>query len=210
MLLKYKNLKSKLRLKKLKIGVFMKTEELKEIGLSDEQIAEVFKLRGKEVEEYNKLKNEFETLKTENENFKNQVASANEQIEAFKDMDIDSIKASAEEYKNKYEEAQARAKEDIERIKLNNTIELGLVNAGTRNIKASKALLDIDSLKASKNLNDDLKAQIESLKESDGYLFKSEDGNKEKAVGKSSSLGGKSVEDMTYEEMLEANRKGIL
>ncbi|MDY3007087.1 phage scaffolding protein [Anaerococcus porci] len=188
----------------------MKTEELKEIGLSDEQIAEVFKLRGKEVEDYNKLKNEFETLKTENENFKNQVASANEQIEAFEDMDIDSIKASAEEYKNKYEEAQAKAKEDIERIKLNNTIELGLVNAGTRNIKASKALLDIDSLKASKNLNDDLKAQIESLKESDGYLFKSEDGNKEKAVGKSSSLGGKSVEDMTYEEMLEANRKGIL
>lgn len=72
----------------------MKTEELKEIGLNDEQIAKVFKLRGKEVEDYNELKNNFETLKTENENYKSQVASANEQIEVFKDMDIDSIKAS--------------------------------------------------------------------------------------------------------------------
>ena len=72
----------------------MKTEELKEIGLNDEQIAKVFKLRGKEVEDYNELKKNFETLKTENENYKSQVASANEQIEVFKDMDIDSIKAS--------------------------------------------------------------------------------------------------------------------
>lgn len=48
----------------------MKAEELKEIGLNDEQIAKVFKLRGKEVEDYNELKNNFETLKTENENYK--------------------------------------------------------------------------------------------------------------------------------------------
>lgn len=188
----------------------MKTEELKEIGLNDEQIAAVFKLRGQEVEEYNNLKKEYETLKTENENYKSQVASANEQIEAFKDMDIDSIKASAEEYKNKYEEAQIKAKEDIERINLNNAIDLGLVNAGSRNLKAAKALLDIDSLKDSKNLNDDLKAQIEGLKESDSYLFKIEGEPKQKGIGKSSSLGEKELKDMTYEEMLQANKKGIL
>lgn len=188
----------------------MKTEELKEIGLNDEQIAEVFKLRGQEVENYNKLKNDYETLKTENENYKSQVASANEQIEAFKDMDIDSIKASAEEYKNKYEEAQIKAKEDIDRINLNNAIDLGLVNAGSRNLKAAKALLDIDSLKDSKNLNDDLKAQIEGLKESDSYLFKVEEEQKQRSMGRSQSLGDKELKDMTYEEMLKANKKGIL
>ncbi|NVF11019.1 phage scaffolding protein [Anaerococcus sp. AGMB00486] len=188
----------------------MKTEELKEIGLNDEQIAAVFKLRGKEVEDYNQLKNNFETLKTENENFKNQVASANEQIEAFKDMDIESIKASAEEYKNKYEQAQIKAKEDMDNITLNNAIDLGLVNAGSRNLKAAKALLDIDSLKDSKNLNDDLKAQIDGLKESDSYLFKIEEEPKQRSMGKSGSIGEKELKDMTYEEMLEANKKGIL
>lgn len=188
----------------------MKTEELKEIGLNDEQIAAVFKLRGKEVEDYNQLKNNFETLKTENENYKSQVASANEQIEAFKDMDIESIKASAEEYKNKYEQAQIKAKEDMDNITLNNAIDLGLVNAGSRNLKATKALLDIDSLKGSKNLNDDLKAQIEGLKESDSYLFKGQEEPKQRSMGKSGSLGDKELKDMTYEEMLEANKKGIL
>ncbi|MDU7164182.1 MAG: phage scaffolding protein [Anaerococcus vaginalis] len=188
----------------------MKTEELKEIGLNDEQIAKVFKLRGKEVEDYNQLKNNFETLKTENENYKSQVESANEQIEAFKDMDIESIKASAEEYKNKYEQAQIKAKEDMDNITLNNAIDLGLVNAGSRNLKAAKALLDIDSLKDSKNLNDDLKAQIDGLKESDSYLFKGQEEPKQRSMGKSGSLGEKELKDMTYEEMLEANKKGIL
>lgn len=188
----------------------MKTEELKEIGLNGEQIAAVFKLRGKEVEDYNQLKNNFETLKTENENYKSQVASANEQIEAFKDMDIESIKASAEEYKNKYEQAQIKAKEDMDNITLNNAIDLGLVNAGSRNLKAAKALLDIDSLKDSKNLNDDLKAQIDGLKESDSYLFKGQEEPKQRSMGKSGSLGEKELKDMTYEEMLEANKKGIL
>lgn len=188
----------------------MKTEELKEIGLNDEQIAAVFKLRGKEVEDYNQLKNNFETLKTENENYKSQVASANEQIEAFKDMDIESIKASAEDYKNKYEQAQIKAKEDMDNITLNNAIDLGLVNAGSRNLKAAKALLDIDSLKDSKNLNDDLKAQIEGLKESDSYLFKGQEEPKQRSMGKSGSIGEKELKDMTYEEMLEANKKGIL
>lgn len=188
----------------------MKTEELKEIGLNDEQIAKVFKLRGKEVEDYNQLKNNFETLKTENENYKSQVASANEQIEAFKDMDIESIKASAEEYKNKYEQAQIKAKEDMDNITLNNAIDLGLVNAGSRNLKAAKALLDIDSLKDSKNLNDDLKAQIDGLKESDSYLFKGQEEPKQRSMGKSGSVGEKELKDMTYEEMLEANKKGIL
>ena len=188
----------------------MKTEELKEIGLNDEQIAAVFKLRGKEVEDYNQLKNNFETLKTENENYKSQVASANEQIEAFKDTDIESSKASAEEYKNKYEQAQIKAKEDMDNITLNNAIDLGLVNAGSRNLKAAKVLLDIDSLKDSKNLNDDLKAQIEGLKESDSYLFKGQEEPKQRSMGKSGSLGEKELKDMTYEEMLEANKKGIL
>lgn len=188
----------------------MKTEELKEVGLNDEQIAKVFKLRGKEVEDYNQLKNNFETLKTENENYKSQVESANEQIEAFKDMDIESIKASAEEYKNKYEQAQIKAKEDMDNITLNNAIDLGLVNAGSRNLKAAKALLDIDSLKDSKNLNDDLKAQIDGLKESDSYLFKGQEEPKQRSMGKSGSLGDKELKDMTYEEMLEANKKGIL
>ncbi|KWZ96490.1 phage minor structural protein GP20 [Anaerococcus hydrogenalis] len=202
--------KSKQRLKKLKRRCFMKTEELKEIGLNDEQIAKVFKLRGKEVEDYNQLKNNYETLKTENENYKSQVESANEQIEAFKDMDIESIKASAEEYKNKYEQAQIKAKEDMDNITLNNAIDLGLVNAGSRNLKAAKALLDIDSLKDSKNLNDDLKAQIDGLKESDSYLFKGQEEPKQRSMGKSGSLGDKELKDMTYEEMLEANKKGIL
>ncbi|MDY3006204.1 phage scaffolding protein [Anaerococcus porci] len=88
----------------------MKTEELKEIGLNDEQIAAVFKLRGKEVEDYNQLKNNFETLKTENENFKNQIASANEQIEAFKDMDIESIKASAKNIKTSMNRHKSKLK----------------------------------------------------------------------------------------------------
>ena len=66
------------------------------------------------------------------------------------------------------------------------------------------------ALKDSKNLNEDLKAQIEGLKESDSYLFKNVEEKPKRGMGNSGSIGDKEVKDMTYEEMLEAHKKGTL
>lgn len=59
----------------------MTKEELKAIGLTDEQVQEVFKLRGSEV---NELKDKISILETEKTNLNTQIETANAQINAFK------------------------------------------------------------------------------------------------------------------------------
>ena len=46
-----------------------------------------------------------------------------------------------------------------------------ITNAKGRNAKAIKALLDVDTLKASKNQEADIKTALEGLQKESGYLF---------------------------------------
>ena len=52
-----------------------------------------------------------------------------------------------------------------------------VINAAKgKNVKAIKALLDLDTLKASKNREADAKAAVEALQKDTGYLFGDEQG----------------------------------
>lgn len=189
----------------------MNTEQLKEIGLTEEQIQGVFKLRGQEIEQANAIEQELETQKKENESLKDQIQTANKQIADFKEMDIDSIKQRAEEYQSKFEESENERKKELDNANLNYAIELGLVKAGARNTKATRALLDFDTLKDSRNLESDIKTQIEQLKESDGYLFESKEQEAKQPISKGNTISNnKPVEEMSYAEMLEASKKGLM
>ena len=188
----------------------MKTEELKELGLSEEQIEGVFKLRGLEVEEAKGIEQALEAQKKENETLKDQIGRANEEIQSFKDLDIDSIKQRADEYQSKYEESESQRQKELQDINLNHAVDLGLIKAGAKNTKATRALLDYDALKQSRNVDSDLQAQIESLKESDNYLFKSEEASKQ-SISKGNTVDdNKDLSEMSYMEMLEASKKGLL
>lgn len=189
----------------------MNTEQLKELGLNDNQIQEVFKLRGQEIEQANANKQALEAQQAENENLKNQIKEANKQISDFKELDIDSIKQRASEYETKYQESESKRKQELEDLNLQHSIDLGLIKAGTKNSKATKALLDYDALRASKNLENDINSQIESLKESDSYLFKGTEESQQPSMAKGNAIDtNKDVSEMTYAEMLEANKKGLL
>ena len=50
-----------------------------------------------------------------------------------------------------------------------------LKQSGVKNAKAAKALLDLDTLKVSKNQDADIKAAVDTCKEENGYLFGSDE-----------------------------------
>ena len=81
----------------------MKTEDLKNQGLTEEQIKFVMAENGADIKKY---KDMAENQKSQLYDFKQKIEEANKQIESFKEMDIESIKKNAEEYKKKYEESQ--------------------------------------------------------------------------------------------------------
>lgn len=85
----------------------MKREFLKNLGLTDEQVSEIMTEHGKTVEkaktDTSKVNQELEKYKEEAEGLKTQLIDANAQIQSFKDMDIEGIKKSANDWKAKYE-----------------------------------------------------------------------------------------------------------
>ena len=105
----------------------MKREDLEKLGLSEEQIMGVMKLKSGAIDnnnqEFTKLQAQITTLTTERDNLQIQLDNANNEIKSYKDMDIDSIKKSASDWETKYnnlvEEQKKQKEESIrqERVK---------------------------------------------------------------------------------------------
>ena len=156
----------------------MKTEDLKNQGLTDEQISFVMSENGKDIE---KFKTENETNKTELKSVKEQLKSANETIESYKNMNIEDIKKSADDYKAKFEQSE------IEKLKLTHAIDNALTKAGAKNLNAVKATLDLSNVKldGDKLLGfDDL---LKNSKEQDGYLY--DDVQQSQGTGSTGNFG---------------------
>ena len=137
----------------------MKREELVKLGLAEEVVDKVMAMNGQDIEKH---KNEAAAAKTEVDGFKTQLAEASKQIEAFKGMDIEGVKKSADEWKTKAEKAESDSKAALAQVKFDHALENALAGAKAKNPKAVKALLDLDVLK---------KAYLKPVKEANDYLF---------------------------------------
>lgn len=149
----------------------MKREFLEGLGLEKEVIDKIMAENGKDIEKY---KTEAETQKTELEGLKTQLADANKQIEEFKGMDIDGIKKAAEDYKTKFEQAEADSKAKIEAMQFEHALDSALSGVKAKNPKAVKALLDMEGLKLNNGEVIGLKEQLEKIKADNDYLFESD------------------------------------
>jgi DNA repair exonuclease SbcCD ATPase subunit len=151
----------------------MKREDLEKLELSAEQIDQIMALHGKGVE---KAKADLAALTTERDGLKKQLTDANAAIEGFKKLDVDSIKAAADEWKTKAEQAQKDAEAQIQALKFDHALDQALAGAKAKNSKAVKALLSMEGLK----LNDadgsivGLKEQLEKIQSENDYLFESD------------------------------------
>jgi phage minor structural protein GP20 len=176
-------------------GEKMKTEDLKNQGLTDEQISFVMAENGKDIE---KFKTENETNKTELKSVKEQLKSANETIESYKNMNIEDIKKSADDYKAKFEQSENERKSEIEKLKLSHAIDNALTKAGAKNLNAVKATLDLSNVKldGDKLLGfDDL---LKNSKEQDSYLY--DDAQQSQGTGSTGNFGKQNRQKITKEQ----------
>lgn len=97
----------------------MTREDLEKLGLNEEQVTGVMKLKSSVISnndtEINNLKTTIATLTTERNNLKTQIEDANKEIQSYKDMDIDSIKQSASDWETKYNELVENQKVEKEK-----------------------------------------------------------------------------------------------
>lgn len=152
----------------------MNKKDLLELGIEDEDLAQkIIILHGKDIE---KMKMELLQLKEDADGLKEQLKEADEVIEGFKKMDVEGIKAAADEWKQKAEEAKQQAEEKIKSIKFEHLLETGIAESKARNVKAAKALLNMENLKLSEDGASviGLEDQLKVLAEEHDYLFESE------------------------------------
>ncbi|QTH68358.1 phage scaffolding protein [Lacticaseibacillus paracasei] len=158
----------------------MKREELKGLGLSDEQVDKVMGIHGTDV---NDLKGQVSQLTTERDALKQRATDSDKQLNELKAAHKDDKDFQAEIDKLK---ADNKAKDDaaskqLKETQLNYQTELALVKAGALNTKAASALIDKDKLSLDEKGNvTGLDEQLKALKSDDSskFLFKAEEAPK--------------------------------
>src|SRR5690625_3091892 len=152
----------------------MNRELLKELGLTDEQIEEVMKAHGKSVNELKGQVNELESLKTQNEDLTKQLTERDEQLEELKKIDAERLQAKIEELQQANEQTKNEYEEKLQQQAFEHKLHDTMKESGVRNVKAVKALLDVESIKLDGDKLLGLDDQLEQLKETDDYLFRND------------------------------------
>lgn len=186
----------------------MKREELKELGLTDDQINSVMASHGNTVNELNSQINE---LTQQSNEYKSQLDQNQAQLDKFKDgvNDNDELKQQVTDLQSQLDQNKSDSEQKIAGIKKDSAIDLSLTQAGAKNIKAAKALLDSDSLELSDDGVKGLDDQLKGLKESDSYLFK-EDEPKEPQNNKQVTFQGNPGGQAPTEENTFAKALGVI
>lgn len=131
-----------------------KTETLKEKGLTQEQIDYIMAETGREVN----------ALTAERDGYKNQLATAQASLKAMEGIDATGLQTKINELSEQMKGKDA----EIEKIKsdyaFDAAVKEAIRKASGRNEKAIMALMDMDTLKASKNQAQDIETALTSLK----------------------------------------------
>ena len=154
----------------------MKREELKAIGLSDEQVESVMAKNGAEV---TALNTQIVTLKSEKAQLENdKIVLEKEKSDkeaALSDLQKNTI--TMDEYNSKIKEIEDNAKKEHSDYIFNQLLQQGFKDAKVRNtennINAVKGSLDMTKITSDKDGKSliGLKEQLESLKETDPHFF---------------------------------------
>ncbi len=147
-------------------------EALEKAGLEPEVLNKIIIEHGKDIEKH---KTDLEAAQTTAENLQTQLDEANKQIKGFKEMDIESVKKSAEDWEAKAKTAQQEADEQIKQMKFAHALDGALTAAKVKDPVSVKAHLKVDDLKLAEDGSIvGLNEQLESLIEEKDYLFDSE------------------------------------
>lgn len=150
----------------------MKRKDLEALEIGEEAVDQIMALHGKAMK---KLQDDSEAATASLEALQSQLTEAQQTIEGFKEMDVDSIKAAADDYKTKYEQAQEDAKKQVAALKFDHALEDGLRAAKAKNPKSVKALLDVEKLELGEDgVITGLDTQLETIKAENDFLFASD------------------------------------
>lgn len=162
----------------------MKRKFLEDLGLDKEAIDKIMDENGNDI---NVEKGKVAQAETDRDTLKQQLDDAQKSLEGFKDVNIEDLKNQIATLQGTIETNKKNYEQDISNRDFNSVIDTAITGAGAKNSKAVRALLDIDTLKASKNQEADIKSAIEACQKDNDYLFGATEPIKNPVLGTSGS-----------------------
>lgn len=127
-------------------------------------------------------------------------------LQKFDGVDVDALKQQAAELQTALDAKDAEYQQKISEMEFDGLLSAAITGAKGKNAKAVRGLLDLDTLKASKNQSEDIKAALAALKESDGYLFDDAPTPPPYAAG----TGSAKIENVTKEQFAKMGYRELL
>jgi len=186
----------------------MKREELKELGVTEEQIGSIMALHGMTV---NELTSKVQTAEQQADQYKRQLDKNQDELDEFKAKakGNEELEQQVSELQERLNQNKTNSEQQIADIKKSAAIDLALTQAGAKNIKAAKALLDHESVELTDKGLKGLEDQLAALKESDGYLFSLDEPITPNPDGKKATFGGNPSSKTPVDEDAFAKALGI-
>ena len=151
----------------------MKKEDLTKIGLTDEQVKEVFRLNGIDV---NAEKSKTDSAVADLKGVRDQLSTTQAQLKELQEMDPAKLQEEIGRLNETLTNQKAEFEKQIADRDFSDAVNSAITTAGGRSAKAIRPFLDEVALKASKNQKDDIAAAIAKVKEENAYLFNDEAG----------------------------------
>ena len=139
----------------------MKREFLEGLGLEKETIDKIMTENG----------NDINRAKAKADEYKSQLDTAKETLKSFEGVDVKDLQGQITKLNSDLAAKDTEYQAKIADMEFSSTLDAAITGSKAKNVKAVRALLDIDTLKASKNQSEDIKKAIEEVKTANDYLF---------------------------------------
>jgi len=131
-------------------------------------VDQIMATNGNDIEQARK---DLSTIEAERDKLKEQLDTATAALDKFKDVDPDKLSAEIESLRQEIADKDTEHANKLAEIEFNGDLEKAIAAAGGKNVKAIKALLDIDALKDSKDRSVAIKDALEATQKDNDYLF---------------------------------------
>lgn len=167
----------------------MALEWLKGI-LGDSYTEEIDKNISKEIGKQFVTKADFNSANEAKKALETQIADRDKQLEELKKVDSTKLQAEITRLQQENTTAKSNYENELAKVKLNSALDVALMSAKARDVKAVKPFLDMDLIKLDGDKLLGLEEQLKTVKTEKGYLFEAENGGGKFNTGMSHQ-GGK-------------------
>ena len=137
----------------------MQRKFLEDLGLDKETVDKIIDENGADIE---KARSKAET---ERDNYKSQLKTAQDALKEFEGVDVKDLQGKIQQLNDTLFQKETEYQAKIADMEFDAKLSELLKQSGVKNVKAAKALLDLDTLKASKNQDADIKTAVDACKE---------------------------------------------